>query len=26
VDLRNAVRQTLNGSPSGAAPPNVTVL
>ena len=26
VDLRNAVRQTLNGSPSGEAPPNVTVL
>ena len=26
VDLRNAVRQTLNGSPSGDAPPNVTVL
>jgi UDP-N-acetyl-D-glucosamine dehydrogenase len=26
VDLRNAVRQTLNGSPSGAAPANVDVL
>ncbi|MCY7419968.1 MAG: hypothetical protein LH650_16065, partial [Chloroflexi bacterium] len=26
IDLRNAVRQTLNGSPSGEAPPNVTVL
>ncbi len=26
IDLRNAVRQTLNGSPSGATPPNVRVL
>ncbi len=26
VDLRNAVRQTLNGSPSGTAPDNVDVL
>jgi UDP-N-acetyl-D-glucosamine dehydrogenase len=26
VDLRNAVRQRLGGSPSGALPPNVEVL